>query len=315
MVDDEAEERSGQPLPPNAALKRLRRLNRRSLRTISAFRDERERDAEAFAEFSRLKHRHPYYGFVPCTSEGLDVVMFHASDDVVAWEYLWFGADSYETPIVRTWVRWARVSETVYDIGAYTGLMTLLAAAANPRATVHLFEPMDRTVERAKINVRANGYADRVTLHAQAASDEAGPVEINLYRDEDFLGTGNSIFDKSLDIAAVKTIRSVRVDDELPDLAPDLVKVDVEGHELATLRGLAASVERGRPRMVVESWDHSRKDLLVLLEGWGYRCEPFEDVDQRVMNFRCVPVEKPEPADPAQAELAVRGRFARRPRD
>jgi len=256
----------------------------------SRFRDAHRKGAAGWGDFSRLKHQHPYFGLVPCTANGVDFVLFHANDDVIAWEYLWFGDDAYEHEIVKTWVTWC--SETpgvIYDIGGYTALMSVLAAKVSPTNQVHLFEPMARTIERAKINVRANGVDRRVTLHNKAASDHEHDAKINLYRNEDFLGPGNSIEDKNLPIIATQSIRCVSVDEALPGGTPSVAKIDVEGHELATLRGMQGTLKRSRPRMIVEVWEHSRRDVLGLLGDLGYSCQPFEPDERRVMNFRCIP--------------------------
>ncbi|MDX2274419.1 MAG: FkbM family methyltransferase [Hyphomonadaceae bacterium] len=273
----------------NAALTALENVNRRTLARIEQFRADYAEGRATGEHFSKLKHEFPFYGFVPCRSGDTDFVLFQANDDVVAWEYCWFGADHYEKRILATWQKWCRDADLVYDIGAYTGLMSILAALVQPKATVHLFEPIDRTVERAKINVRANRVGKRVKLHNVAASDEATTASINLYRDEDFLGTGNSIYDKGKQVIGAKMIQCVRVDDYLKGLSPQVVKVDVEGHELACLNGMRETIERARPRMIVEVWEHTRSEVLALLQGMGYTCTPYEKAEIRVMNFRCEP--------------------------
>lgn len=276
------------PRNTNEVLATLENANSHALREISAFRG-RASAQEAFEEFTRRKRDVPFVGFVPCRAAGIDFVLFHANDDVVAWEYLWFGQDAYERDLVQTWVDWCRAARgRIYDIGGYSGVMSVLAARASERSVVHLFEPIDRTVERAKINMRANGVSDRVRLHNVAASDASGPVDVNLYRQEDFLGTGNSIYDKGLAVQEVKTVRQVRIDDELPQHNPSVVKIDVEGHEKAVLEGMLKTLERARPRMIVEIWEHSRADVLGLLKSRGYRCTPFGDPEARVVNYVCV---------------------------
>ena len=44
-----------------------------------------------------------------------------------------------------------------------------------------------------------------------------------------------------------------------------------------------------RPKMIVEVWERTRKDVLKMLEAMNYNCTPFEDHERRVMNFRCEP--------------------------
>lgn len=276
---------------PNARAADIETVNSRSLARISEFRKAHAEGQATIEEFANLKRQHPFLGFVPCRAQGVDFVLFHCNDDVVAWEYLWYGDDHYETDIVRTWVEWCRGARVIYDIGAYSGLMSVLAALVNESAEVHLFEPMDRTIERAKINVHANRVARRVHLHNKAASDTSGQASINLYRDENFLGTGNSLYDKAtVPVLDRKIIQKVLIDEALPDLDPQVVKVDVEGHELECLRGMAATIQRAKPRMIVEVWEHTSAEVLSLLQGWGYTCTPFEDPARRVVNYACVPI-------------------------
>jgi FkbM family methyltransferase len=274
----------------NSVLQAIDSRNQQTLEEIARFRAAYASGKSTFDDFSRLKHAHPYFGFVPCHAQGVDFVLFHANDDLVAWEYQWFGDNFYEQKLVAAWVEACRErTGPVLDIGAYTGLMAILAAFANERSEIHLFEPMPRTVERANVNLKANGLAKRVRLHTVAASDDNGTADINLYREPNFLGTGNSIFDKGLKVFDVVTIKTVRIDDALPGIAPTVVKIDVEGHELPAIRGMSETIERSRPWMIVEVWEHTRDEVLKLLRGWDYRCEPADDPDQRVANYTCTP--------------------------
>lgn len=265
-------------------------LNRRALDRISKFRENYHSRLESYEDFSKIKHQFPYFGYVSCKASDIEFLLFHANDDVVAWEYLWFGADAYEREILGVWLDWCRSAVVVYDIGAYTGLMSVLAALANSGSRVHLFEPMERTIERAKINIKSNLVEGQVKLHNRAASNVCGNEVIKLYRNEDFLGTGNSIYDKSLKVFDEKVIRCVTIDDHLKGVRPDVVKIDVEGHELACLHGMEKTLKESRPKMIVEMWEHSRKEVLAYLSGLGYECSPFEKNEKRVMNFKCVPV-------------------------
>ncbi|HZN25465.1 MAG TPA: FkbM family methyltransferase, partial [Burkholderiales bacterium] len=49
-----------------------------------------------------------------------------------------------------------------------------------------------------------------------------------------------------------------------------LVKIDVEGHELAVLHGMRALMERDRPVMIVET---SSAEVVDLLSAAGYQSE------------------------------------------
>ncbi len=276
-------------VPRNARLAQITQTNRETNQRIARFRTDFAAGTARIADFAQLKQQFPYFGLVPCRAAGLDFVMFHANDDVIAWYCHWLGADAYEPDMVQTWAKWCQTPGTVLDIGGYSGMMSLVAALSNPANVVHLFEPMDRTVERANVNVKLNGLARQITLHHYAASDRTGDQVINLYRDQNFLGTGNSIHGKdNKKVVDRKIIQSVTIDSYLPDIAPTVVKVDVEGHELACLQGMRQTLERSHPRMLVEVWAHSRAAVLALLADLGYTLTRVEPKDLPVNNYYAV---------------------------
>lgn len=272
-------------------LDHIERQNQNTLQEAENFRTRMRMGCAKRSDIPQLKQKYPYFGILPVSAEGIDFLMFHAHDDVVAWEYIWNGTNGYETEMVRTWVNWCRTSPgCILDIGAYSGLMSLLAAKAHPKNHVHLFEPLERVIERANVNVKLNGVAQRVFRHALAASDQNGAAKITLYRDENFLGTGSSIYNKEgKQNFGVKDIQTVAIDMFLPDIAPTVVKIDVEGHELACLRGMERTIARSKPKLLVEIWEHSRADVLALLNTYGYDVQRFEAVETQVNNYAATP--------------------------
>lgn len=237
-----------------------------------------------------LKHEFPYRGFVPATAEGHDVLLFSNNDDVVAWEYFWKGEDSYERPLITQWLKWCVGARRILDIGAYTGLMSLLAARVNPTADIHAMEPVPRTVERLWINVAANAMTSQISVHPVAASNRSGTDSINLYRPENFLGTGNSVHDKGLKTYGTLRIELVETSDYLKTVgAFDLVKVDVEGYEPQVLEGLQDVLQRDRPKLLLEVWEENEEKVLSMLNGWSYDFDSPDSASRRVRNYLCTP--------------------------
>jgi len=222
-------------------------------------------------DFQKIKHAYPYFGFVRCVVEDSTFLMFSANDDVVAWHYFWLGNDSYEADVISLWLEHAKTARTILDIGAYTGLMSMIAALNNETAEIHAFEPMPRTFERMWINLKINKLASRVQPHNVAASDSSGPEEIYLYREPNFLGTGNSIHLKT----HVEAKGKVRIEKNTVDSYGlkdvDLVKIDTEGHELQVLRGMQNILQNDKPTLVVEVWRHEQEELLDFLDQFGYK--------------------------------------------
>lgn len=258
-------------------------------------RDEFRRAVEAGEAqpngFQKLKREFPFHGFVECEAAGLVFSMFSSNDDIVAWQFFWGGPDSYETAIIAKWVEWAREAKSVLDIGAYTGLMSIVAAMVNPHCEVHAMEPIPQTAERARINLRANNVERQVTIHNRAAANESGVEMINMYRGGDVLGAGNSIHDKGgKRIFSRQMIQTVNVDQHLGHKRFDLIKVDVEGFETQTLMGLRRIMKRDRPKLVLELWKENEAEVFRLLDTLEYRYEPVEREPVRVMNYFCEPM-------------------------
>ncbi|QCC57191.1 FkbM family methyltransferase [Natrinema thermotolerans] len=123
--------------------------------------------------------------------------------------------------------------DTVWDVGANVGTYSLLAAAAGAR--VHAFEPGDDARRRLARNAARNDLAP--TVHGAALSDTDGMATLAA---ADRSGVRELVEDGDGD--RVQTRRG----DSLGVPAPDVVKIDVEGAELAVLDGLGDRLETCR---------------------------------------------------------------------
>lgn len=179
------------------------------------------------------------------------------------------------------------------DIGASFGVYTLsMANMVAPGGRVYAFEPMHRTAVALKDHVRLNGIDDRVTVVETVVSDVSGTV--NFYEPSgnssattnmmasmapEWVGARN----KSAAETEVNVERaSTTVDDFCAehDIAPDFVKVDVEGAEAFVLRGARQFLERRKGHLLLEVHPHglellgeSAQAVLKQLSdaGWSYR--------------------------------------------
>jgi len=133
------------------------------------------------------------------------------------------------------------------DAGANVGVLTtLLAAKAGPAGRVECFEPHPRIAERLRENVASS---PRVTVHALALSDCVGVARF--VTPPDFAaneGVGRLSDGPSGDGFDVPT---ATLDGLFPHDRFDVLKLDVEGHEAAVLRGGVGMLGRGAIRHVV----------------------------------------------------------------
>lgn len=177
----------------------------------------------------------------------------------------WMGGE----PELRLLPRLCRKDELSLDIGANYGVYTWHLARFS--AGVVAFEPQPGPAEFVR-----RGMGGRVRLEQVALSDSDGEVTLRVPRDrmQDGRATiepGNALEE----IDAVETTVPRRRLDSFDFPRVGFAKVDVEGHELAALRGGRALLERDRPTLLVEAEDRHRsgavESVAVFLANLGYR--------------------------------------------
>jgi FkbM family methyltransferase len=160
---------------------------------------------------------------------------------------LWFDDDdTHLTPWVRSQGVWEadvmkllraslRPGGVFVDVGANVGFHSVLASQlVGPSGRVVAVEPAPWTLELLRANLWRSGVDARVL--PVAASDAPGTVRLT-----DELGHRSGA---RLAADGGVEVEAARLDDVLPDLVADVVKVDVEGAEPLVLRGARALIER-----------------------------------------------------------------------
>jgi len=176
----------------------------------------------------------------------------------------------------------------IADVGANQGLYTLFFSSLVPLGSVYAFEPDPALFASLKENVRRNG-ADNVTLFNAAAASRTAklclqPGLINR-------GDNQIVQSAQLDSGTIQ-VDAISLDQAIPGLKLDLLKIDVQGFEVEVLRG-AQGLFRANPGLsiLIEFWPYglskagSRpEELLDILRGAGFsvvryakddRYEPF----------------------------------------
>lgn len=172
--------------------------------------------------------------------------------------------------------------KVVYDVGAFQGLLTLYFARL-ARAVV-AFEPNPQSHARVLENVRLNGLGN-VRVVAAGCGRAPGTVELSYNTRFPGGASADELLGGQMATGADRRVRRVAVEvARLDDLvareglpAPDLVKVDTEGFELAVLEGMAGVLARHRPRLYLEMHGATPADkaarvraIVTYLAGHGY---------------------------------------------
>ncbi|MEL6767825.1 MAG: FkbM family methyltransferase [Pseudomonadota bacterium] len=270
-------------------LSALEAQNGRARAEILAFRAGRAAGEHGLidARFHRFKNRFPYHGFVEIEAAGERFVMLSTNDDLVAMAHFWHGAEAWEPMSLGIWRGWVGEGAQVLDVGAFSGLYSLVAAAASPGVAVFAVEAARRTYGRLLSNIQANGFEGRVRAVNRAAADGPGEATFKRFRGENILGIGDSLLAKDgMDVLSEEErVETVAIDAllEAEGFVPDMVKIDVEGAEVMALSGMDTLLSEARPRLLIEVMPETAAEVMRVLGRHGYRCGAVDEAGGRLL--------------------------------
>jgi FkbM family methyltransferase len=178
-------------------------------------------------------------------------------------------------PEVQTAMRrHLRPGMTFYDIGANIGFFSLLAARIiGPEGRVVAFEADPEVAQRFRDHVERNHFST-ISIEQKAVWSETRPVffaRTDPATSPD-RGLGHVVAGSA---ASAIRVQATSLDDFLQTSpAPDFLKCDVEGAEVAVFSGAKRLLKEIRPIVLCEI--HSEENRRVLLEEFtrlGYKCE------------------------------------------
>ncbi|MEO7837332.1 MAG: FkbM family methyltransferase [Acidimicrobiales bacterium] len=174
------------------------------------------------------------------------------SGDSISKALFWYGLNGYERHAVELLSALATKASSFLDVGANTGVYSLLAAASNDNLAVHAFEPVPSVFARLQRNARLNHFAN-LALHQMAVSSVSGRAEIHVPADavplEASLLPG---FRANTDSVSVQV---TTIDDFVAAAGiarVDVLKVDTEGTSRMVIAGALNTLSRDAPLLVCE---------------------------------------------------------------
>lgn len=169
-------------------------------------------------------------------------------------------------------------NSVVYDIGGNIGYHTV--AFASMAKEVHSFEPNDRNYLLLEKNTV---HLSNVITYHLAASNTEGDAFISDY---DTSKPGN--YGECMMADSGQPCKTIRLDDlDLP--LPDVIKIDVEGHELKVFQGMQNIVSKSRPVIFYESMHGTGFDKIYdMLKALNYTIYYFPAKNYNPNNYNNV---------------------------
>ncbi|MDB5001954.1 MAG: methyltransferase [Mucilaginibacter sp.] len=192
-------------------------------------------------------------------------------------ELFWHGIDNaWEKISFKLWKALSENSEIILDIGANTGVYSLISGSMNPLAQIYSFEPIKSVFEKLNYNIGLNSFKSEVKSYEVALSDFTG--EATIYMEKNATHALSVTVNKSLlpDAVEYRTekIKTIRLDEfiEKESLKKiDLIKIDVETHEPEVLSGMGIYLKKFRPTILIEILtDEIGEQVQALVQNLNY---------------------------------------------
>ncbi len=195
------------------------------------------------------------------------------------------GEQLWDSDILPVCLEHIKEGDTVIDAGAWIGGHTMAyAQKVGESGWVWSFEPNPYAYECLKLNTQE---FQNVDINKVALGEDFSRSEFSAKKgwfDSGYVGDDQKI-------AAVRI-------DPLDDyhIAPNFIKIDVEGCELKVLKGAANTVEKHRPiivleinRPALERQGNTREQVFDWLHGRNYTYQPIDNYMSDIYNILSLP--------------------------
>jgi FkbM family methyltransferase len=173
-----------------------------------------------------------------------------------------------ESSVQEAMVRHLGEGAVFYDVGANLGFFSMLGAhlVGLEEGHVYAFEAAPENAEAIAVNTRLNAIPN-VTVIAKAVSSHAGRGRLQVVDDQSWSKLEeygeHPHTEQVIDVELVAIDDLVRSGELRP---PTLVKIDVEGAEIAVIEGMRETLAQHRPAVICELHDTHREFVAAMAE-------------------------------------------------
>ncbi len=201
--------------------------------------------------------------------------MLTNGSDSIASRAFFCGALQYEAATAKCLTALFADGEVFFDVGANTGICSLMAANHPNIKSIHSFEPVGSIASCLRANFELNKIF-HAKAHQLALSRHSGRLRFQIPKETIVLPLGSSEagstkgFDDDVEVVEVEAIS---LDDFVKEyqVRPDIIKIDTETTEPDVIAGGLEFIKSHRPSLVVEVLnDKVGRDIETLMAGLDY---------------------------------------------
>lgn len=160
-------------------------------------------------------------------------------------EIFWNGLGKTWEPLsLNIWSKIVKKKKIIFDIGANTGIYSIVSCAFNSKSKTYAFEPNQYFV-KAIYNSKIKNNFD-IKIQKIALSNKEGSVDFDGYQ-----------IKKNSKLNKIKTIRLDNFINSNNIKSIDLMKIDVELHEPKVIEGMGIYLKKFKPDILIEVLNNS----------------------------------------------------------
>lgn len=185
-----------------------------------------------------------------------------ANDDAVPLKFFWRG--SYEKLALKIWYEITREDACYFDIGAHTGIYTIVGSINKKKNDIISIEPYFLNFARLLSNLKLNKIPYNQCVLA-AASDYEGIAKFKVLTAPGYHSSGGRISeDGNFNVSKIK------IDNFNLKKKIKAIKIDTEGHELQILKGAMKIIKKNKPDIIFEINKNCFQQCVDLLKNYDY---------------------------------------------
>lgn len=207
--------------------------------------------------FDKLKYRWPVSGTISVKTYDVKLKLYNKCDDGFV-HFFYYNLAYHENNILLLTDAFAKKIDHILDIGANTGIDSIIIAKRNPDIKIFAVEPYIPNYTRLEKNVALNGV-ENIILKKVALGNKEGQIVFYVPADGRITdvssavqGIGEKVYgdDIKWKESEVQQTTLDKIVDEIGDL--QFFKCDVEGYEVSVFEGAQNFFGKSRPSFIVE---------------------------------------------------------------
>jgi len=196
------------------------------------------------------------------------------NDDGVALKYLY--RDYYENTSLSLWYDISKQDGALLDVGAHTGIYTIISNLANSKNNTISLEPYYMNYARLVSNLKLNNI-DATNAIMCALSDECKQTKLQINTNHLYHTSGGRVSD-----AGNTPINTIELDSLKVNKKVIGIKIDTEGHEHKVLKGGYNTIKNYLPDIILEINKESFLQCFDMLKSLSYNAYYIDEENNKL---------------------------------